>query len=99
MSTHMFEGGYVVSNAQLEKLQRRFGLEVTPRAKAPDPMGAYNLKSTLGCPCDDCRFKSACRAECDTFGRWVELDSSKHRLARADARRRAQRLDEQGRAA
>jgi hypothetical protein len=62
-------GGF--NETALHALQRKFGVDVTPRAKRPDPMGAHSLRSTAGCPCSSCRFTAVCLDGCDRFKTWV----------------------------
>ena len=80
-------GGYL-SDSTLDKMQRKFGTELTPRYKPHDPLVAYNMRTTEGCPCDTCLLRRTCRSECDEFRVYVRSDITA-RTARAQRRRAA----------
>lgn len=88
-----FIGGGYVSATALDKLQRTFGVDITPRAKVPDPMAKLPMVATKNCPCDPCRFKAVCLDGCDNFNIWAKQCTWRNRRERADAKRIAERLE------
>jgi hypothetical protein len=71
-----------VNEVFLDRLQALFGPGETPRVKAKDPMVGHNMTYCIGCPCDVCKIRAVCLAECPRFKRWTDTGTFRSRRGR-----------------